>query len=254
MLSPARYALHGSFFAYSDAVLNASARVSCPGAERTSRIASCPRRGASPLIDELTTAENDRQCDDPRERAERALRPARATSRVVPQTSGEANRSFGRLRNTAADVPSSRPSAKDRRPRRRHSNRRNYPAVVGTAESTSSDSTRAATRAVAPRRRLRLVGNLLLIIGLGVLVWAFVVWRWNDPLTSLYTRWQQHKLVAAHELIVERYRPTRPIPATATPRQQAATIAVSARRIGSGAQLEHRLDGSSSLASTSTCR
>ena len=105
---------------------------------------------------------------------------------------------------------------------------------MGTAESTSSDSTPAATRAVAPRRRLRLVGNLLLIIGLGVLVWAFVVWRWNDPLTSLYTRWQQHRLVAAHELIVERYRPTRPIPAKATPRQEAATIAASARRMRIG--------------------
>ena len=33
----------------------------------------------------------------------------------------------------------------------------------------------------------------LVVIGAGMLVWAFVVWQWNDPFTSLYTRWQQRE-------------------------------------------------------------
>jgi sortase A len=87
---------------------------------------------------------------------------------------------------------------------------------------------------LAPRRGRRILGNLLLVLGLGLLVWAFVVWRWNDPFTSLYTRWEQHRLSAAHELIVERYRPGRPIPKTATAREEAATMAASARRMRAG--------------------
>ena len=32
------------------------------------------------------------------------------------------------------------------------------------------------------------------MLGALLLVWSFVVWRWNDPFTALYTRWQQDKL------------------------------------------------------------
>jgi sortase A len=31
-------------------------------------------------------------------------------------------------------------------------------------------------------------------VGALALVWVFVVWRWQDPFTGLYTRWEQHKL------------------------------------------------------------
>ena len=30
--------------------------------------------------------------------------------------------------------------------------------------------------------------------GVLTLVWALVVWRWEDPFTALYTTWQQHRL------------------------------------------------------------
>ena len=94
---------------------------------------------------------------------------------------------------------------------------------------------RVRTPSSALRRALRLVGNILLLLGVSVLLWTFVVWQWNDPFTSLYTRWQQHKLTATHALIVERYAPKRRIPASATPREEAAAIAKEASRMRAGA-------------------
>jgi sortase A len=44
------------------------------------------------------------------------------------------------------------------------------------------------------RRFARISGIALTAVGLLTLVWVLVVWRWQDPLTGLYTRWQQHKL------------------------------------------------------------
>lgn len=102
--------------------------------------------------------------------------------------------------------------------------------IVGTTARTQ------IPKQSAVRQRLRrAVGTVLITLGLGVLVWTFVVWQWNDPLTSLYTRWQQHKLTAAHVLIVEQYRPKRPIPVSATPREEAEAIAEEAGRMRAGA-------------------
>jgi sortase A len=44
-------------------------------------------------------------------------------------------------------------------------------------------------------RRLARAGGLILAgAGLLALVWALVVWQWQDPFTALYTTWQQHRL------------------------------------------------------------
>ena len=75
----------------------------------------------------------------------------------------------------------------------------------------------------------------MLVGGLGVLAWTLVVWQWNDPFTSLYTRWEQRKLVGTYERIVQDYRPVRAIPASATPKDEAAAVAKDARRFRSGA-------------------
>lgn len=77
----------------------------------------------------------------------------------------------------------------------------------------------------------------MLVGGLGVLVWTFVVWQWNDPFTSLYTRWEQRKLVGAYERIAEDYRPVRPIPTSATPRDEADAVAKDALRFRAGAPI-----------------
>src|SRR5437667_4223260 len=44
------------------------------------------------------------------------------------------------------------------------------------------------------RRFARISGIVLAALGALALVWVVVVWRWQDPFTGLYTRWQQHKL------------------------------------------------------------
>jgi sortase A len=46
----------------------------------------------------------------------------------------------------------------------------------------------------AGRRYVRHLGTLLIVVGLALLVWSFVVWRWSDPFTSLYTTWEQRRL------------------------------------------------------------
>jgi sortase A len=56
------------------------------------------------------------------------------------------------------------------------------------------------------RRLVRISGIVLAATGLLALIWAFVVWRWEDPFTALYTTWQQHKLAQQlqHEFATER--------------------------------------------------
>jgi len=43
-------------------------------------------------------------------------------------------------------------------------------------------------------RVLRWLGTVLVVAGLGLLVWAGVVWKWGDPFTAAYTAWEQRKL------------------------------------------------------------
>jgi sortase A len=44
------------------------------------------------------------------------------------------------------------------------------------------------------RRATRITGGVLIGVGALLLVWAVVVWRWQDPLSALYTHWQQRAL------------------------------------------------------------
>jgi sortase A len=44
------------------------------------------------------------------------------------------------------------------------------------------------------RQTIRITGAILVAAGVIGLTWAFVVWQWQDPLTALYTTYQQHKL------------------------------------------------------------
>jgi sortase A len=49
------------------------------------------------------------------------------------------------------------------------------------------------------RRWVRILGTVLVVVGALTLVWALVVWRWQDPFTALYTKWKQHELVSQYE-------------------------------------------------------
>jgi sortase A len=52
---------------------------------------------------------------------------------------------------------------------------------------------------VRVRRALRILGTVLTVAGALMLIWAFVVWRWQDPFTALYTKWKQHELTSQYD-------------------------------------------------------
>lgn len=60
------------------------------------------------------------------------------------------------------------------------------------------------------RRGVRLAGTVLTGIGVLLLVWAFVTWQWGDPVTSLYTRWEQRKLESRYERLAKSFTPAAP--------------------------------------------
>ena len=55
------------------------------------------------------------------------------------------------------------------------------------------------------RRWARLLGTVLIVAGVLTLVWAAVVWQWQDPFTARYTTWRQHQLTAQYEQRVHAY-------------------------------------------------
>jgi sortase A len=57
------------------------------------------------------------------------------------------------------------------------------------------------------RRAVRIAGSLLVGVGGLALVWVLVVWLWQDPFTAAYTSWQQHRLNAQYEQLVDRMHP-----------------------------------------------
>jgi sortase A len=69
------------------------------------------------------------------------------------------------------------------------------------------------------RRILRIASTLMIAAGLCLLLWALVVWRWQDPFTALYTAYQQHRLETRYDTRLATYQPlptpTRP---TSNPR------------------------------------
>jgi sortase A len=49
------------------------------------------------------------------------------------------------------------------------------------------------------RRLIRVTGTLLAIGGIAMLAWAFTVWRWQDPVTTIYTYLEQRELEQQYE-------------------------------------------------------
>jgi sortase A len=58
-----------------------------------------------------------------------------------------------------------------------------------------------------PRRLVRLAGALLMVAGAVSVVWALVVWRWQDPFTAVYTAYEQHELSSRYDKRLATYRP-----------------------------------------------
>ncbi|CAN5243195.1 hypothetical protein BH18ACT12_BH18ACT12_12440 [soil metagenome] len=49
------------------------------------------------------------------------------------------------------------------------------------------------------RRPLRILGTFLALTGALTLVWALLVWQWQDPFTALYTKWKQRQLTSQYD-------------------------------------------------------
>lgn len=60
------------------------------------------------------------------------------------------------------------------------------------------------------RRNLHRLGTALLVAGALALVWSLVVWRWQDPATALYTRYEQHRLSRQLHSLVATAQPAAP--------------------------------------------
>ena len=49
------------------------------------------------------------------------------------------------------------------------------------------------------RRTLRFLSHALIVLGILAFVWAFVIWKWNDPVTAVYTWYEQGKLTHTYD-------------------------------------------------------
>ena len=76
-------------------------------------------------------------------------------------------------------------------------------------------------------RAARIAGTTMIAGGVLAIVWALVVWQWQDPFTALYTTWRQHQLTSQYEKRARAFHP--PIAQTST----AAVALTRLRRTGS---------------------
>ena len=78
------------------------------------------------------------------------------------------------------------------------------------------------------RRFARILGTVLAAAGVLTLLWAFLVWQWQDPFTALYTTWKQHQLSSQYDKRVASFRPD--VFAGASLAAERRTIAAEAKR------------------------
>jgi len=65
------------------------------------------------------------------------------------------------------------------------------------------------------RKTLRRLGTLLVLVGLGTLGWAVLVWQYEDPFTSVYTAFEQRGVESSYRQTFDRYAaPPAPPPTT----------------------------------------
>src|SRR6059058_5581334 len=72
------------------------------------------------------------------------------------------------------------------------------------------------------RRWVRFTGTVLIALGALTLLWALVVWQWQDPFTALYTKWKQHQLASQYEKRTKVFTTTISGPTVAAERESIA--------------------------------
>ena len=88
---------------------------------------------------------------------------------------------------------------------------------------------------------LRVFSYVLLTLGLLAFVWAFVIWKWNDPFTALYTRYEQSQLKVQYVHTQEQALKTIvPINPTASIPDEKHQVSLNAARYRAGRQGRHR--------------
>jgi sortase A len=99
------------------------------------------------------------------------------------------------------------------------------------ATAATTETTRLRASAASPtRRRLRRLAALLLICGLGAIAWTAVVWLWQDPVTAVYTWYEQRKLSSSLEQ--QFADPANRMP---LPREHASSVAAEERAVAAAA-------------------
>ena len=74
---------------------------------------------------------------------------------------------------------------------------------------------------------IRRLGTLLLVLGIAAVAWSIVVWRWQDPFTALYTKYEQHRLAGQYKRRAAGFR---------APRLRGATVAAVEQRLAAEAR------------------
>ena len=93
------------------------------------------------------------------------------------------------------------------------------------------------------RRALRWLGTLMMAAGLLGLVWALLVWRWQDPFTAVVTHLEQRELASGYEEQVAEFERTASPPAVEpveSPTTDGPSVVDLRRRIRSDARAYRR--------------
>jgi sortase A len=91
---------------------------------------------------------------------------------------------------------------------------------------------------VAARR----VSTVVIGVGVLALVWAVVVWAWQDPFTALYTRWQQHRLSGQYTHLRQTWSASHPVVHSSTVQSSTvhSSIVAAQRQVAADAALLQR--------------
>jgi sortase A len=88
---------------------------------------------------------------------------------------------------------------------------------------------------VHARLLIRSLSWLLLAAGVVLIAWGLVTWRWGDPVTGMYTRWEQRKLADEYRVLARSYAAPPVVPAE-SPAERRARLHRAATRFHARAE------------------